>query len=122
MVKNHKELKAYIIAYNASMKIFKLSKQFPKDELYSLTDQIRRSSRSVCSNIAEAWRFRKYSKSFKFKLTISEGEAAETQTWLDYCLDCQYISKDDHQELNNCYNQVLSLLVSMRINYKLWRD
>ncbi len=73
------------------MEVFELSKKFPKEERYSLTDQIRRSSRSVSGNIAEAWRKRRYPKSFVAKLSDSDGESAETQVWLDYALDCKYI-------------------------------
>jgi len=79
--------------------IYEFSKEFPKEEKYSLTDQIRRSSRSVSGNIAEAWRKRKYPKSFIAKLSDSEGETAETQVWLDYALACGNINKPDYDKL-----------------------
>ena len=120
MVRDHKELKAYIKAFTISIKIFELSKKFPKEELYSLTDQIRRSSRSVCANISEAWRFIGYPKSFKYKLSISEAEAAETQFWLDTSFQCGYINNKEHKELRKEIDEIISLLVSMRNNYKKW--
>lgn len=90
-IRSHKELETYQLGFGASMEIFNLTKNFPKEELFSLTDQIRRSSRSVCSNLAEAFRKRKYPKSFVAKLSDSEGEAAETQVWLDFSLASKYI-------------------------------
>lgn len=120
MVRDHKELKAYIKAFSVSTKIFELSKEFPKGEMYSLTDQIRRSSRSVCANLVEAWRFLGYPKSFKYKLNISEAEAAETQFWLDTCLKCGYINKIEHNELIAELDEVIALLVSMRNNSNKW--
>jgi len=98
-IRTHKDLDVYNISFDAAMEIFEFSKSFPKEELYSLTDQIRRSSRSVSGNIAEAWRFRRYPKSFISKLSIAEGEAAETQVWLDYSLACKYISEIEHKSL-----------------------
>ncbi len=95
------------------MKIFNLSKSFPKEETYSLTDQIRRSSRSVCSNIAEAFRKRRYEKSFISKLNNSEGEAGETQTRLEFSLECKYINSKDYDFLINEYEKVLGKLVVM---------
>ena len=84
LIKTHKDLKAYQKAFGAARPIFELSKKFPKEETYSLTDQIRRSSRSVCANLAEAWRKRRYEAAFIAKLNDCEAEAAETQTWLDF--------------------------------------
>ena len=98
-IRTHRELEVYKIAFVASMKIFNLSKSFPREETYSLTDQIRRSSRSVCSDIAEAFRKRRYEKSFISKINDSEGEAAETQTWLEFALECKYINKNDYNFL-----------------------
>ena len=90
-IRTHKDLKVYQLSFECGMTIFHISKTFPKEEVYSLTDQIRRSARSVSGNLAEAFRKRKYPKSFISKLTDSEGEAAETQVWLDYALECGYI-------------------------------
>ena len=89
LIQSHKELDVYSIAYNAAMTIFHISGDFPKEEMYSLTDQIRRSSRAVCANIAEAWRKRRYKDHFRSKLSDAEGEAAETQTWIEFAVDCQ---------------------------------
>ncbi|MEL6912836.1 MAG: four helix bundle protein, partial [Cyanobacteria bacterium J06598_4] len=89
----------YKIAFDAAMEIFELSKNFPKEEKYSLTDQIRRSSRSVCANLAEAWRRRRYKGSFLSKLNDSEAEAAETQVWLKFAVKCQYLDLDKGREL-----------------------
>jgi four helix bundle protein len=91
----------------------RLSKRFPKEETYSLTDQIRRSSRSVCANIAEGWRKRRYEAAFVSKLTDAEAEAAETQTWLDFASECDYLSEDVKQELWQNYDHVIGKLVNM---------
>ena len=116
----HRELEVYKMSFAASMKIFNLSKSFPKEETYSLTDQIRRSSRSVCSNIAEAFRKRRYEKSFISKLNDSEGEAAETQTWLEFSLECNYINRNDYDLLINEYENVLGKLVIMSNQPEKW--
>ena len=93
-----KDLLAYRKAFDLSMKIFQISKGFPKDETYSLTDQIRRSSRSVCANISESYRKRRYPKHFISKLTDADGENSETSTWLDFALSCEYISSETHSK------------------------
>ncbi len=92
-IRSHKELEVYKLSFDIAMKIFEISKRFPREETYSLTDQIRRSSRSVCANLAEAFRKRRYPKFFTSKLSDSESEAAETQTWLDFSLYCEYITE-----------------------------
>jgi four helix bundle protein len=102
------------------MKIFELSKEFPKEETYSLTDQIRRSSRSVSSNIAEAFRRRKYPKSFSSKLNESEAESAETQNWLDFALKCGYIEEIIFEELNGVYEEIIGMLVNMQRSPEKW--
>ena len=119
-IRSHRELEVYQMAYKASMRIFELSKSFPKVERYSLTDQIRRASRSVCANIAEAFRKRKYPKSFVLKLSDAEAEAAETQNWLDYALDCQYMTKEDHSQLDAEYDKILGKLVTMAQHPEKW--
>lgn len=106
-IRSHKELEVYQLAFEAAMKFYELSKKFPQEEKYSLTDQIRRSSRSVCSNLSEAFRKRKYPKSFVAKLSDSEGEAAETQTWLDFSLACEYITAENHSGLYNTYDRII---------------
>lgn len=94
-----KKLQVYRKAYLLAMKIFELSKSFPKEEKYSLTDQVRRSSRSVCANFAEAFRKKQYPKHFLSKLSDSDAENSETSTWIDFAFSCQYISKENHQDL-----------------------
>ena len=119
-IKNHKDLIAYQKAYRAAMQIFELSKKFPTEEKYSLTDQIRRSSRSVCANLAEAWRKRRYEAAFIAKLNDSEAEAAETQTWLDFAVDCRYLDKKLADEISSEYNQILAILVKVINNPQPW--
>ena len=113
LILSHKELDVYKLAYRLAMDIFHLSKKFPKEERYSLTDQIRRSSRSVATNTAEAFRKRRYEKAFVAKLSDSEGEAAETQTWLDFARDCGYITTELCDQLNTEYEHVIGMLVNM---------
>lgn len=112
----HKDLKVYQLAYRLAMEIFELSKSFPKEETYSLTDQIRRSSRSITANIAEAYRKRQYPNAFIAKLSDSDAECAETQTWLDYSRDCGYLSKENCERLNNEYEQVGRMIGGMIAN------
>ena len=118
---SHRDLKVYKLSFELAMRIFELSKSFPKEERYSLTDQIRRSSRSVPGNISEAWRKRRYPKSFVAKLSDSEAEAAETQNWLDFALACNYIDENKHQEIDEEYNHVLSMLVKMMHKPEQWK-
>jgi len=112
-IKTHRDLKVFKLSFEAGMEIFHLSKTFPKEEKYSLTDQIRRSSRSVSGNTAEAFRKRRYPKAFVAKLSDAEGEAAETQVWLDYALACEYIDTDEHSTLNDKYDHIVAMLVNM---------
>lgn len=95
------------------MEIFALSKQFPKEEMYSLTDQVRRSSRSVCANLAEAWRKRRYEAAFCSKLNDVEAEIAETKTWLTYAYRCDYVPQDTCEKLRDEYEQLLMMTVGM---------
>ena len=104
------DLLAYRKSFDLAMKIFQLTKSFPKEETYSLTDQIRRSSRSVSSNISEAYRKRLYPKHFISKLTDSDAENSETQTWLEFSLHCEYISKDTFKNLISESNEVGKLI------------
>jgi len=112
-INDFKDLVVYQKAYSLAMKIFEITKDFPKEERYSLTDQIRRSSRSVTSNIAEAWSKRKYPKHFASKLTDSLGEEYETENWLFYAKDCQYIDKKTFDNLMTEYLNVKKILQSM---------
>lgn len=120
ILRSHKELEVYQVAFRVSMEIFRLSKSFPKDEMFSLTSQIRRSSRSVSANIAEAFRKRRYEKAFVAKLSDSEAEAAETQVWIDYCLECEYISDSVNQKLFNDYENIIGKIVNMISHPEKW--
>lgn len=120
-IRSHKDLDVYKLAFEAAMRIFDLTRFFPKEEMYSLTDQIRRSSRSVCANIAEAFRKRKYPKHFVSKLSDSESEAAETQVWLDFSLKCKYIEQQTYQELYEKYDNILGKLVNMSLHPEKWK-
>jgi four helix bundle protein len=108
-----RDLEVYEKAFEAAMEIFEISKNFPKEERYSLTDQIRRSSRSVCTNISEAWRKRRYKAVFINKLSDSEQEAAETQTWLEFALKCNYIDKGIFKRLDDKYEHIFAMLITM---------
>ena len=120
IIKSHRELRVYQRAFENAMEIFGHSRNFPKEETYSLTDQIRRSSRSVASNIAEAFRRRKYPKSFSSKLNESEAEAAETQNWLDFAFKCGYMSVEVHQKLDEAYEEFIGMLVIMQKHPEKW--
>jgi four helix bundle protein len=113
MMQGHKDLRVFQTAYRLAMEIFHLSKHFPSEEKYSLTDQIRRSSRSVAVNIAEGFRKRQYPKMFVSKLSDSDGEATETQVWLEFARDCEYLSGNDCERLINEYKEVGKMLGSM---------
>ena len=113
MIQSVRDLIVYKAAFDAAMEIFNITKSFPREEKYSLTDQIRRSSRSVCSNLSESWRKRKYIAVFKNKLSDCASEAAETQTWLQFARQCQYIADDSFSRLDNRYEQIFAMLTSM---------
>ena len=119
-IRYHWELDVYTLSTQAAMKIFSVSKNFPKEEIYSLTDQIRRSSRSVSSNIAESWRRRKYEKAFVNKLNEAEAEAAETQVWLEYAVKCDYLDEEERRDLHARYDQIIGKLVTMENNPGPW--
>jgi four helix bundle protein len=119
-IESFKDLIVYKKAYKLAMEIFEISKSYPKEEKYSLTDQIRRSSRSVTTCLSEAWAKRRYEKAFVSKLTDSLGEEFETETWLDYSMDCKYIQTDTHNRLLNEYDEVRKMLISMINNPEKW--
>jgi four helix bundle protein len=119
-IRTHRELEVYQLAFDAAMLIFELTKKFPVQEKYSLTDQIRRSSRSVCANLAEAWRKRRYRAAFVAKLSDSEAEAAETQTWIQFAVKCNYLELEAGRQLYRTYNQILGKLVKMGNNPSPW--
>ena len=112
-IRSVRDLEVYRMAFDAAMMIFELSKSFPKEEMYSLIDQIRRSSRAVCSNLAEAWRKRKYKAVFINKLTDAGQECAETQTWLEFALRCKYIDEETFRKLDECYEHIFAMLANM---------
>jgi four helix bundle protein len=113
MIGSVRELDVYRLAFDAAMEIFEITKSFPKEEKFSLIDQIRRSSRSVCTNLAEGWRKRRYKAVFINKLSDAEQEAAETQTWLEFAWRCNYIDKEIFQRLDEKYEHVFAMLVTM---------
>ncbi len=115
-INGFRDLIVYQKAYQLAMEIFKLTKTFPKEEKYSLTDQIRRSSRSITANIAEAWARRTYIKSFVSKLSDSLGEEYETENWLEYSKDCKYMNEANHSTLMKGYDEVRKMLISMMNN------
>ncbi len=119
-IKSHEDLEVYQMAFDAAMKIFELSKKFPVEERFSLTDQIRRSSRSVCANLAEGWRKRRYEAAFVAKLNDCEAEAAETQVWIKFAVKSNYLDVELGRELYATYNRVLGGLVSMINNPSVW--
>ena len=111
-----KSLKVYQMSYELAMDIFKITKSFPKEEKYSLTDQIRRSSRSVCSNLAEAYRKRRYPKSFTSKISDADSEASETVVWINFSYDCKYINEEIKERLLKKYEEVGKMLGGMANN------
>src|SRR6188474_3938246 len=118
-IRTHRELEVYQKAFDAAMQIFELSKTFPKEEVYSLTDQLRRSSRSVCANLAEAWRKRRYEAAFISKLHDVEAEAAETQTWLEFALACGYIKREVASDLSSD-ERIIGTVVGMINHADSW--
>ncbi len=120
VIQSHEELEVYQLAMQAAMRIYELTKTFPREEIYSLTDQIRRSSRSVCANLAEAWRKRRYEAAFVSKLNDCEAEAAETQVWLRFAVNCGYLSDSDALHLHQIYDRILGKLVNMINNPSPW--
>lgn len=120
VIKSFRELRVYQTAMDLAMEIFQLTKLFPPEEKYSLTDQIRRSSRSVCANIGEAWRKRRYKAAFIAKLSDSEAEACETQIWLDFALKCNYLDQEKVTGISQKYDHILSQLVIMINESEKW--
>jgi four helix bundle protein len=120
LIRTHQDLDVYQKAFEIAMQIFRASRLFPKEERYSLTDQIRRSSRSVCANLAEAWRKRRYEAFFVNKLSDAEAEAAETQVWLEFSIECGYLNGDAGRELLQSYDKILGKLVTLINDPKPW--
>lgn len=119
-IRHFRDLDVYQLSMDAAMRLFELSKIFPREEQYSLTDQMRRSSRSVCANLAEAWRKRRYPKSFVSKLNDAEAEAAESQVWIEFALKCGYVKAELAQELDLMYEHIQGKLVNMINKPEKW--
>lgn len=117
---SHRDLRVYQLAFIAAMDIFEFTKEFPKEEIYSMTDQIRRSSRSVAANISEAWRKRRYEKAFIAKLSDVESEAAETQVWLEFAYKCGFITEENFKKYLDDYEHIISMIIIMIANPKKW--
>jgi len=120
-IRHFRELEVHKLGMESATKIFGNSKHFPSEEKYSLTDQIRRSSRSVCANIAEGWRKRRYPNAFVSKLSDADSEAAETQVWLEFALKCTYLDQRVYDELNAAYDHIMGKLVKMLTHPEQWR-
>ena len=119
-ISRHTELEVFKKGFSAAMEIFRISSAFPKEERYSLTDQVRRSSRSVCANLTEAWRKRRYPAAFVAKLSDAEAEAAETQTWIQFAVECGYIERESAKVLYAEYDAILGMLVRMISDPNSW--
>src|SRR2546430_7875154 len=117
---NHQELQVYRRSFDTAMRLFELSRSFPKEERYSLVDQIRRASRSVCAQIAEGWRRRRYEAAFINKLNEAEGEVAETQVWIEFSVRCEYMTPEEGRKLYSTYNGILRTLVGMINHPDTW--
>jgi four helix bundle protein len=119
-IHHFRELEVYQLAMAAAMKLFELSRGFPREERFSLTDQVRRSSRSVCANLAEAWRKRRYPNAFVSKLSDAEAEAAETQVWIEFGLKCADLAPDQADELDESYDYIQGKVVNMLTHPEQW--
>lgn len=117
-IKSVKDLKVYVLAYELAMEVFEITKRFPKEEIYSLTDQIRRSSRSVAINIREGFAKRKYEQVFIRHLNDALGSSDETRGWLNFSLDCNYMPEEQHQHLDKRYDEVNAMLFSLMDNWE----
>ncbi len=122
MIKNVKDLNVYRLAYKLAMEIFEITKKFPKEETYSLTGQMRRSSRSVAINIREGYAKRRYEQVFIRHLNDSFGSSDETRGWLDFAKDCKYMTKDEHKKLDDRYDEVNAMLYSLTNNWQNFSD
>jgi four helix bundle protein len=120
LIKTHRDLEVYKTSFDIATQIFERSKSFPVEERYSLTDQVRRSSRSVCANLGEAWRKRRYEASFISKLSDAEAEAAETQVWLEFAVQCGYLGAQVGRELLASYENIIGKIISLINNPHPW--
>jgi four helix bundle protein len=120
LIKRHTDLDVFKAAFDLAMQLFELSRRFPREERYSLTDQMRRSSRSVCANLAEAWRKRRYEAAFVSKMNECEAEVAETQVWLQFAVECKYLARNEGRRLFREYETVIGMLVRMATHPGQW--
>jgi four helix bundle protein len=120
LVRSHFEWTLFRQAFDVAVKVFQLSKRFPPEEKYSLTDQVRRSSRSVSANIAEAWRRRRYKGAFLMRLNDAEAEAAETQIWLAHAVHCDYVKREEVSEVIRNYESIMGALVNLSRHPEPW--
>ena len=120
VVRRHTDLEVFERAFSAAMRVFELSKAFPAVERYALTDQMRRASRSVAANLAEGWRKRRYPAAFVAKLGDAEGEAAETQVWLQFAMSCGYLAPETARLLYAEYDEIIGMLVRMITRPEDW--
>lgn len=116
-IRSYRDLEVYRLAYASAMDIFRATKTMPQEERFSLSDQIRRSSRSVCANISEGWAQRRYENKFKNRLNDAEGSATETQTWLDFAKDCGYIKPEFHVDMAAKYDRIAAMLYRLTENW-----
>lgn len=119
-IRTHLDLEVYGHAFEVAMQLFAATKSFPKEETYSLTDQVRRSSRSVCANLAEAWRKRRYELAFISKLSDAETEAAETQVWIQFAVQCGYLPRETGAALYKSCDAILGTIVGMITHPETW--
>ena len=119
-INSYKELRVFQTAMDTAMKIFEITKEFPSEEKYSMVDQMRRSSRSVCANLAEAWRKRWYRAAFIAELSDAESEACETQVWIEFARRCKYLDEVTHKELDEVYDKIIGQIVNMIANADKW--
>ncbi len=121
LVRKHTDLEVYQRSFTAAMHLFQLTQKFPAEERFSLSDQVRRSSRSVSANLAEGWRKRRYPAAFAAKLSDCEGEAAETQTWIQFAVECGYLKTAEARPLYKEYDEIIAMLVAMNQNVESWK-
>jgi len=114
-IRHFRDLEVYRRAFGAAMEIFEMTKRFPVEEKFSMIDQVRRASRSVCTNVAEGWRKRRYISVFRNKMTDAMEEASETQCWLEFALACKYIPEEVFQRLDAAYESIISMLNAMEM-------
>jgi len=119
-IRSHSDLDVYKRAMETAMRLFETTKKFPREDMYSLTDQVRRSSRSVCANLAEAWRKRRYELAFVSKLSDAETEAAETQVWIEFAVKCGYLERRRGADLYKNYEAILVTIVGMITHPETW--